>query len=484
MFNEVAKLNDTIATLYKAAYKRNHIDNRWSSFLKDAVNASRDDLGLAFVYFLDNRKCRGKGDVHWEDRWFYIAHNGRLAFLCNSGKKKGEYQKYINLRIIDPKTRRARKPIDKGLFVKHRALIQDILEFTPNAISDKNRQVLEEYFDPAPDVKMIIDRDFEKAYGASYSGFTTTDGDLATNSSCMSGTPHVAELFYGGIPCCKVARFEDMDGNQVGRCIVYDDGTNRHFIRVYGKGEYHRSMINAIRDEMRPGDKFGRNEEPLDILVETTWDDKTPTMYVDGKYGIYEKNGKYWFASDHYDMTKVDITDNRSLWAFVNAIICDYCENAIDSEDDVITIGDRTYCCEDCAREAGYERCEYCGDWIYADNAIHVSVKADGYRYTNHYCCEDCAERDGCVQCANCDKWIDEGDVITVEPNSDVFCSDDCATEADYTKCDICGRYYHNEDIHRATDGNYICPNCTDDYVLNEDGIYEPKGDKNESELQ
>lgn len=484
MFNELAKLNDTITTLYKVAYKRARVSNRASYYLKSNIDIYRDALAQVFIKFLDNRKCRGKGDVHWEDRWFYIAHNGRLAFLCNSGKKKGEYQKYINLRIIDPKTRRACKPISKGMFVKHRALIQKILEFTPNAITDKKRQTLEEYFDPAPDVKMIIDMDFEKAYGVSYRGCTTTDGDLATDSSCMSGTADDAELFYGGIPCCKVARFEDMDGNQVGRCIVYDNGTNRHFIRVYGKGDYHRSMINAIRDEMRPGDKFGRNEEPLDILVETTWDDKTPTMYVDGDYGVFKSGGKYWFASDHYDITSVDVTDNRSLWAFVNDIVCDYCENAIESEDDMITIGDRIYCCEGCARDAGYERCEYCGEWIDRNNAIIAEVRIDGYRVTCYYCCEGCAERDGCVQCTNCGDWIGEKDAITVEPNSDVFCSDVCATEADYTKCDICGRYYHNEDIFRATDGNYICPNCTDGYVLNEDGIYEPKGDKNESELQ
>lgn len=484
MFNKLAKLNDTIATMYKAAYKTNQIDSRWSSFLKRDVNTPRDGLMLAFIYFLDNRMCRGKGDVHWEDRWFYIAHNGRLAFLCNSGKKKGEYQKYINLRIIDPKTRRARKPIDKGMFVKHRALIQKILEFTPNAISDKNRQTLEECFDPAPDVKMIIDRDFEKAYGESYSGCMTTDNDLATESSCMSCTPTSAQEFYGGIPCCKVARFEDMDGNQVGRCIVYENSTNRHFIRIYGKGDYHRSMINAIRDEMRPGDKFGRNEDPLDILVETTWDDNTDTMYIDGKYGVYKYNGKYWFASEDYDITKVDVTDNRSLWAFTNDMICDYCENAIESEDDMITIGGATYCCEDCARDAGYERCEFCGEWFYASDAICAEVRLDGYRVNHYYCCEYCAERDGCVQCTNCGEWIGENDAITVEPNSDVFCSVDCATDADYTKCDICGRYYHNEDISRATDGNCICPNCTDGYVLNEDGNYEPKGDKNESELQ
>lgn len=484
MFNKLVKLNDTIATLYKAAYKRACVPHRESYYLKNDIGILRDTLALMFIKFLDKRKCRGKGDVRWEDRWFYIAHNGRLAFLCNSGKKKGEYQKYINLRIIDPKTRRACKQIDKGLFVKHRALIQKVLEFTPDAICDENRQTLEECFDPAPDVKMIIDRDFEKAYSQLYRGYTTTDGDLATDASCMSRTADVAELFYGGIPCCKVARFEDMDGNQVGRCIVYDNGTNRHFIRVYGDAEYHRSMINAIKDEMRLGDKFGRNEEPLDILVETTWDDETPTMYVDGCYGVCKDNGKYWFASNEYDIKEVNITDNRSLWAFMNDYTCYNCEEAIVSEDDIMIIDGRTYCCEDCAREAGYVPCDYCGTWFYRDAGICVHENIDGYRDTDYYCCEAHAKRDGCVQCTNCGDWIGEKDAITVEPNSDVFCSDDCATDADYTKCDICGCYHHNEDIARATDGNYICPNCTDGYVLNENGIYEPKGDKNESELQ
>lgn len=359
----------------------------------------------AFFSLLDTIQKRGRDDIDWQSRWFYITSTGRLAYISKTGKDRYKYQRYINLKMIDPETRKANCEIPGGLIVKHRRVLEKLFNHYPwrNCL-DSKRQRLESLFDPAKLCRMVIDTDFNSAYKPDYYNNQQTEDDLATGKSCMSCNGEQAQLFYGGIPGCKVCRFIDdkKEGDKnVGRCIVYDNGSERHFIRIYGFYEYHRSMIDLIREEMRPQDVFGRGER-IDINVKTSWDDDVKCLYIDSGYGIYrDSNGDYWFRSKNYsidsDGETTDLETVENLCDDGDYMYCAYCDERVREEDATIACGN-VYCCEECAENDGYHQCEYCYEWIYEEDVIVVE---DG----KVFCCDKCAERYGYEKCDICDVW-------------------------------------------------------------------------------
>ena len=387
---------------------------------------------IALFLLLDTMQKRGFDDIDWQSRWFYVTSTGKLAYISKTGKDRYKYQRYINLKMIDPITRKANCEIPGGLIVRHRPVLEKIFNrYYRCQFSDTNRKRLESFFDHTKICRMVIDTDFKSAYTPDYDNNQQTDGDLATGQSCMSCNGEQAQEFYGGIPGCKVCRFIDdkkQGDKNVGRCIVYDNGSERHFIRIYGLYEYHRCMIDLINEEMRPQDVFGRGER-IDINVKTSWDDDVECLYIDSGYGIYrDSNGDYWFRSRNYTLDSDGDTT------------------------DLVSVGEL---CDD----SDYTYCERCVERVHEEDAIVV----DG----NVYCCRECAVKDGYAQCDRCGKWLDEDDAIIME-DGNVYCCDECAEKEGYEKCDICGQYKYETLRRTAITHEWICQECAEErgYVL------------------
>ena len=403
------------------------------TFCRTCNDEERKKIVDSFFTVLDNREKSKYGSVDYQRFYYYQAKNGRLAAVA---KNKAE----ALIRRGKIKDHVALEEIQQGTYVKHRRIIES-LEKT-RSLTIEAKRVLENHFDIQLPCKMIIDTDFYKAYEPSYHGSFVTDGDAATESSCMSGRPSEAVEFYGGIKGCSVARFETSDGKQVGRCIVYEQDGVRHFVRVYGLGLYQRTMLNLIKDEMKENDLFGRNAKIKNLFLETNWDYDTPNMYLDGYYGLTIKDEKFYVASSpDYDLDSTSRgTIGETLELNDDPYYCDRCGRRA-YEDERIWIDGYVYCCSDCAYNAGYRYCECCGEWFYCEDGIKTNDD-------NYYCCESCAERNN------------------------------------YYKCGTCGEYHYQDDFYSSEDGCVeMCKDCfeSSDYTLDENGyIVEKQQEMNE----
>ena len=400
---------------------------------KTLIMSSHSNVTINSLFSMfDNSQKRGFNDIDWQSRWFYVTSTGRLAYISKKGKDRYKYQRYINLKMIDPETRKANCEIPSGLIVRHRPVLEKLFNrYLYDRYSDDLCQKIAKVFDPTKICTMVIDTDFKSAYTPEYDNNQQTDGDLATGQSCMSCNGEPAQEFYGGIPGCKVCRFIDdkkQGDENVGRCIVYDNGSERHFVRIYGLYEYHRCMIDLINKEMRPQDVFGRGER-IDINVKTSWDDDVECLYIDSGYGIYrDKNGDYWFRSRNYPLdSDGDTTDLTSV-----GCLCD---------------------------DSDYTYCAHCGERVSDEDAIVVGGEV--------YCCRECAVNEGYAQCDRCGEWIDESDAIIME-DGNAYCCDDCAEKEGYEKCEICGQYKYETLRQTAITHEWLCQECAEDrgYVL------------------
>ena len=383
--------------------------------------AGREAAARAFLVTLEHRQRTSKSCTDFQRYYFYIAKNGRLAYVARQKAqtliKRG---KIVNFK--------ATEEIKGGIYVKHRRIIADLNRvgrqlFTPV------QSALEYYFDEQLPCKMIIDTDFKRAYDPIYHGCMSTDGDLATEESCMSGRGIEAKSFYGGIHGCKVARFEVEDGTQVGRCIVYEYNGIRHFIRIYGRGSYHRTMLNLIKDNMKEDDLFGRNESIKGMRLETDWDSDTLNMYLDGnQYGITRTEDD-WVVTTNYEYDGKSTSDERIGFVYEEGdyCTCEHCGRRID-RDDTYWCGDYTYCDSDCAAADGWTWCERCGEAIWEDDGIRTT---DG----NVYCCESCANRDDYYKCPECDRFVYCESLQSSEDGSISMC-DDCIKSSDTHQLD------------------------------------------------
>lgn len=383
----------------------------------------RKEVVDAFFTILDNRVMRKHGPIDYQRRFYYIAENGRLAFVA---KAKEDTLKRRGL-VVNRRATKDLGPAYGGQYAKHRKVIGS-LERRHRELDGRVKRMLETYFDEQKPCKMIIDKKFDIAYAPEYHGSICTDGDLATETSCMSCRGEEAMAFYGGIEGCSVARFETDDGEQVGRCIVYEYGGVRHFIRIYGRGEYHRTMLNLIRDNMKEYDLFGRGECIEGMRLKTNWNYETPSMYLDGnRYGLsIDYDTDTFYVSDTYEI-ELESTGRCSLDEIINEddyYTCDNCEDRI-REGDALYIGDHVFCCDECAHDYGYIMCDHCNEWFY-NSERHVYTR-DGYSY----CCEDCAVDAGYRYCQECDEWVSDDEVYSTEDGSFEMCKS-CFKENDY----------------------------------------------------
>ena len=332
---------------------------------------------------------------------------------------------------------------------------------------------------------MVIDTDFKKAYDPIYNNHQDTDGDKASNYSCMSGQGECAQQFYGGIHGCKVVRWETDKGDQVGRCIMYEYNGQRHFVRIYGIYDYHRTMLNMLQNEMHENDIFGRGCCIRDMELETDWTPETESMYLDGPYGVKrceDKNEdgnwetKYKVVEHNWDFDCNSTAHETLEYEEDEYYTCEHCGERV-HQDDVWWCGDNTYCSEECANNDGWYRCQWCDEWEYEDDGVWV----DDSEY--FYCCDTHAEEAGYRRCENCGEWHHKDRMIEIEDNW--YCDEDCANKCGLYQCAHCGEWCSESDENtiEINDDYYCCDECAkaEGYMRDSDGKWV---EENEEEVK
>lgn len=310
-------------------------------------------------------------------------------------------------------------------------------------------ETLEDILDGGHKLAMVIDTNFADAYAPEYDSNEHIE-DAVCGYSCMSGRPDEAQEFYGSIDGCKVARFLDKNGENIGRCIVYEYGGIRHFIRIYCAPQYMRDCLYTLRANMTESDLFGRRESIDDLELETSLSGESPNMYLDGNdYGLRVKDGKLFVCTD-YDWD-CKCTDDGMLgdnWGD-SILTCAYCGEFINRHDSYIEDREsgNVYCCSDCADHDGLIQCEECGDWTSEWTETEDDRK---------FCCNDCARNAG-YRCTEHGKWILEEDGLEI--NDCYFYEDEEDAEADgWHKCVECGEWTKMN--YPCTDYQPRCPQC------------------------
>ena len=389
-------------------------------------SASKERLKRNFLRYIqytqiDKRKQPKRYTVSrdLDKEVFYETEDGRLArikgYLYKKYMKKGKVDIYM----------KAYDTLKEGIYAKPMKVINQAL---PKA-REEVKLLLASLFEGIKECEMIIDRDFKKAYRPTYNLHQDTDGDKASNYSCMSGNGEAAENFYGMIPGCYVVRWQTKDGEQVGRCIMYEWEGKRHFIRIYGRYEYHRTMINMLEAQMKEGDLFGRDKKLEGIKLPTNMDEDTEMMYLDGnRYGLKYEEETWYLVADKYDTDCKTTSGDTLETVMYDTSECEKCGRRR-SNDDGIWINDCFYCCSDCARDDGYIECERCGRWEHEEDAIYVD--------NNWYCDSECAERAGYGYDSFNDEWTDDNDLGYTEDKEYYTTREGAANFYDVNESDI-----------------------------------------------
>lgn len=383
---------------------------------------------------------------------WYITYEGKLGMVKKGGMKSNA-EKLLRERLIirdGMGIYRGTKVIDgRGCQCpKHRPIIEAMAgdRWAPQIVKQ-----LCDTLDGGHELQMIIDRNFADAYDPDYDHNVYID-DAVCAYSCMSCRADEAQEFYGGIDGCYVARFLNDDGENIGRCIMYTDGTIRHFIRIYCYEEYMRDCLYTLKHNMKPDDIFGRNECIPGLRLSTNFNSCTPNMYLDGNnYGLIVDGGQLYVGTG-YDWDCKETDDGYIGDCWENICECAGCGELMSTEgEDIVDQYDgRHYCSESCARDAGLGQCEECGEWT--SDGIETE---DGC----FYCCASCARNNDYIRTDCWGHWIprDDEDTITIEGIYHYCCEEE--VEADgWRKCADCGAWTRQK--YKCQDGAYRCADC------------------------
>jgi len=409
-------------------------------------------------------KSHGYKKQNYCDNFYYITTSNELGVIKSRGHDSGKnLGKMLQRRNVIDRWHRANKELNgdkdtygvKGVIIKHNRVLDDLKK----TLGEEDAKYLSVFFDKEAKCSMIIDKNFKTAYEPRYRGSAVYQGDLCASGSCMSCRGEGAESFYGKIPCCNVVRFEQ-DGEQVGRCIMYEWKGKRHFIRIYGKPEYLPKMYKLLKAELKPGDLFGRQQCLDDLVERTNITDESTNMYLDGcYYGMVRSkdendNAVYTMCTETTrhkvveetggDYNAMKSTSGETLGEIFEPEegdeygVCDHCGCTIyEYEEDYLWVDDNLYCCSDCAHDAGYECCDKCGEWGWCDDGISTE---DGW-----FCCKECANRAGYYECEECGRWEYEDNLHEVRGMYDSVCEnciDELIKDGKIKQCDWCGEYY------------------------------------------
>ena len=108
--------------------------------------------------------------------------------------------------------------------------------------------------------------------------------------------------------------------------------------------------------------------------------------------------------------------------------------------------------------------CKKCG-CVIEDEASKITCE-DG----SVFCSEDCANEFGYYRCENCGEWVHEWamNMRYIEDTCEHIC-EDCYAKGGYFRCDHCHRHFSENALGLYDDWNTYCDHCSDDYVRCED---------------
>lgn len=108
--------------------------------------------------------------------------------------------------------------------------------------------------------------------------------------------------------------------------------------------------------------------------------------------------------------------------------------------------------------------CKKCG-CVIEDEASKITCE-DG----SVFCSEDCANEFGYYRCENCGEWVHEWamNMRYIEDTCEHIC-EDCYAKGGYFRCDHCRRHFSENALGLYDDWNTFCDHCSNDYVRCED---------------
>lgn len=420
----------------------------------------RDETAVSI--FLDEfnyrqkRFAKKRGTNHYTDWLYYVCYDGRLARVMNTCRKP------LGLRLLKEKKiykdsygiLRSDEEIPQGQIVKHRPLLD---EFSKGKWNKEIVERIANYLDGGARCTMVIDTNFYDAYAPDYHYDYSLEGDLVSGTSCMSGREEYADDFYGAIKGCKVARFLNEDGENVGRCIVYEYNGIRHFIRIYCQPDYGSCALRLLRKEMKEGDLLGRSKVIEGLCLEANWDYDTASMYLDGNhYGLHvEPNGRMYVVDDNTERVHsgLNLWHKESIKECLGEdgwYVCPEC-GELHNESCFYVDGDY-YCDECCLEKAGFAICHQCGE-INRCEDMYWAPDERGY------CSVGCLNRNDWHVCQECGEIVGEDDSIYVSDKG-WYCSDDCARQDGCEKCVRCNEWMTKEKLYECPDGELRCAYC------------------------
>lgn len=431
-----------------------------------------DDLLLKL--FLDEINERGDiktsyNSMRCSDYLWYVSFEGRLGRVKRSSVNCKKLLKAGKIALDRYGVSRAKMVLNRcGCeYVRQRPILKSLSRGKwSKYVMDK----LADMLDGGHELEYVIDTNFKDAYEPDYDENVYID-DLVTSKSCMSGRGDEAQSFYGHIDGCYVMRFLK-DGDDIGRCIMYEYNGIRHFIRIYCQPEYQRDCLFTLRKQMKENDLLGRDARIGGIHLHADFDSFTDNMYLDGGYyGIRVEDGELYVVDRGYDCD----CESTSSGTFADVASSDGVHQCYDcgkwlstSRDDYIYDEEDEvyYCCEDHAANNDLIRCEYCDEYHHCD----ISTE-DGY----NYCCERCAENAGYICTRDTEKWIHDDEAFEVDGY--YYESEEGAIEDGWTHCVECDSWMK---VHYpCIDGKPRCSQCLTEggwtlkYVKDDDNVKE-----------
>lgn len=134
---------------------------------------------------------------------------------------------------------------------------------------------------------------------------------------------------------------------------------------------------------------------------------------------------------------------------------CECCGEWVPVDDGETTQDGAFFCSLDCAHDWDYEYCETCGELFDAGTGV-VFSNSHGDFFC--FCDKDCAERAGFSQCEACGEWVPANKITETVDGS--LCA---ACAVDYVYCENCGDYVHVDNARCDNSGYWYCDDCWED---------------------
>lgn len=251
----------------------------------------------------------------------------------------------------------------------------------------------------------------------------------------------------------------DADGDEqcVARALVYEDGDDKCFVRTYRKStgySYSDEGMEATLREMGYENVSGWPDGARLARLERWGDIVLP--YIDGCNQRVADRGSYLEIDDYGHLSG---ENTNGLASREHAGSCDRCDEDIDDEDDLHTVG---------RPDEEVTVCEHCRDYHYTyvlgHNRMRYYVEDDDVVETN---CGDDVDREAmdeldvvetnngdyayaenCVRASN-DEWYDEDDLDSegIVELARAYDGYRFAPEHDCTETRE-GHFYHDDDLH------------------------------------